>query len=151
MKPAIISPTSWFAIRRRSLHWPTWRKPCRATPDSGYLFDDALGLGGAASDPIFAYLANSGAPYSDKLSMLRQQYRHRVLAAGARDILERREVYTSLAATTAAAEDAIAAAFTIAGAPQGLAVMALGRLGSGEFDVLSDADLLFIGEQENRS
>ena len=49
------------------------------------------------------------------LSMLRQQYRHRMLATGARDILERRDVYNSLASTTAAAEDAIAAAFTIAG------------------------------------
>src|SRR5207244_11229384 len=49
------------------------------------------------------------------------------------------------------AEDAIAAAYTIAGAPGGLAVLALGRLGSGEFDVLSDADVLFVcDEEQNR-
>lgn len=115
---------------------------------NGYLFEASLGLSQSASDPIFAYLANSAEPFGDKLSMLRQQYRHRVLSAGARDILEQREVYTSLASTTRAAEDAIAAAFNIAGAPNGLAVMALGRLGSGEFDALSDADLLFVRDEE---
>jgi glutamate-ammonia-ligase adenylyltransferase len=78
---------------------------------------------------------------------LRQHYRHRVFAAGARDITELRDVYESLAATTAAAEDAIAAAFGIAGQPAGLAVMALGRLGTSEFDLLSDADLLFVCEE----
>jgi glutamate-ammonia-ligase adenylyltransferase len=76
--------------------------------------------------------------------LLRRHYRHRVFTAGARDITELRDVYESLAATTAAAEDAIAAAFALAGEPEGLAIMALGRLGSGEFDVLSDADLLFV-------
>ena len=120
-----------------------------ASAGSGYLFDNSFRVDRAASDPIFAYLASSAAPYGDKLSMLRQQYRHRVLAAGARDLLEQRDVYASLASTTAAAEGAVAAAFTIAGAPDGLAVMALGRLGSGEFDVLSDADLLFIRDEEN--
>jgi glutamate-ammonia-ligase adenylyltransferase len=119
----------------------------RAT-GAGHLFETSFGLASATRDPVFAYLASAAAPYGDKLSMLRQQYRHRVLAAGARDILEQREVYSSLASTTAAAEDAIAAAFALAGAPDGLAVLALGRLGSGEFDVLSDADLLFIREDE---
>jgi len=118
------------------------------TTGSGYLFEGFVWTDRAARDPIFAYLSNTAAAYGDKLSMLRQQYRHRVLAAGARDILEQREVYTSLASTTVAAEDAVAAAFSIAGAPDGLVVLALGRLGSGEFDVLSDADLLFIREDE---
>ncbi len=116
---------------------------------SGYLFDVSLGLGRAASDPVFSYLGNSAASYSDKLSMLRQQFRHRILAAGTRDLIEQRDAYTSFSSTTLAAEDAIAAAFAIAGAPDGLAVMALGRLGSGEFDVLSDADLLFICDDES--
>jgi glutamate-ammonia-ligase adenylyltransferase len=118
---------------------------------SGYLFESPLGPGRTAGDPVFAYLAESSAPYGEKLSLLRQHYGHRVFAAGARDITELREVYTSLASTTAAAEDAIAAAFNIAGAPEGLAVMAVGRLGSAEFDVLSDADVLFVsGEDEDR-
>jgi [glutamine synthetase] adenylyltransferase / [glutamine synthetase]-adenylyl-L-tyrosine phosphorylase len=116
-------------------------------PPAAYLFEGPLGSGRAGPDPVFAYLAASGASYGEKLSLLRRQFRHRVFVAGARDITERRDVYDSLAATTAAADDAIAAAFTIAGGPPGLSVMALGRLGSGEFDVLSDVDLLFVCEE----
>ncbi len=66
-------------------------------------------------------------------------------------MIELRDVYESFADTTAAAEDVMAAAFCLAGAPEGLAVMALGRLGSGEFDLLSDADVLFVcGEEDDR-
>jgi glutamate-ammonia-ligase adenylyltransferase len=114
---------------------------------SGYLFQGLLGKTRGTSDPVFAYLGASQAPYGEKLSLLRQHYRHRVFAAGARDITELRNVYESLGATTAAAEDAIATAFSLAGQPEGLAVIALGRLGSGEFDVLSDADVLFVSEE----
>ena len=109
-----------------------------------YLFEGPLGRDRTRHDPVFAYLADSSLAYGERLSLLRQYYRHRVFAAGARDITELRDVYESLAATTAAAEDAVGAAFGIAGHPEGLAVLALGRLGSGEFDVLSDADLIFV-------
>ena len=115
------------------------------------LFEDFFQEKLAPKDPVFAYLPDAPASYSDKLALLRQRYRHRVLAVGAKDITECRSVYESLAATTAAAEDAISAAFGIVGAPEDLAIMALGRLGSQEFDVLSDADLLFIcGENADR-
>jgi len=114
---------------------------------SGYLFDGPFGRGSASRDPVFAYVATSSAPYGEKLALLRQHYRHRTFAGGAKDITELRDVYESLATTTAAAEDAIAAAFGIAEQPDGLAVMALGRLGTGEFDLLSDADVLFVGEE----
>jgi glutamate-ammonia-ligase adenylyltransferase len=114
---------------------------------SGYLFDNSV-VPARISDPAFAYLASSPTSYAEKLSLLRQHYRHRVFAAGAKDITELRDVYESLGETTATAEDAIGAAYTIAGAPAGLSVLALGRLGSGEFDVLSDADVLFVCDQE---
>jgi glutamate-ammonia-ligase adenylyltransferase len=114
---------------------------------SGYLFDTSFGRTRAERDPVFAYVATSETSDSEKLSLLRRHYRHRLFASGARDILESRAVYTSLAATTAAAEDAITAALGIAGAPPDLAILALGRLGSGEFDLLSDADLLFVSEE----
>jgi [glutamine synthetase] adenylyltransferase / [glutamine synthetase]-adenylyl-L-tyrosine phosphorylase len=119
----------------------------------GYLFHDPLatvervvdsGVRMPVSDPVFSYVASSLASYGERLALLRQHYRHRVFAAGARDLTEFRDVYQSLADTSSIAEDAIAAAFAIAGSPEGLAVMALGRLGTSEFDVLSDADLLFV-------
>ena len=47
------------------------------------------------SDPVFAYLADSPAPYGEKLALLRQHFRHRAFAVGARDVLELRDVYRS--------------------------------------------------------
>ncbi|HXE90539.1 MAG TPA: hypothetical protein VNK82_06200 [Terriglobales bacterium] len=99
------------------------------------------------ADPVFAHIAESEASYSEKLSLLRQHYRHRAFAAGARDLVEDRPVYDSLAETTAIADDAIRAAAWIAGATQGFSVLALGRLGSCEFDIASDADLLFVRDE----
>ena len=82
--------------------------------------------------------------------MLRQHFRHRAFVVGARDVIESRDVYESFEATTAAAEDVMATAVRLADAEE-LAVMAVGRLGSGEFDLLSDADVLFVcGEDGDR-
>ena len=122
----------------------------RTRTQSEHLFESWLGRERAASDPVFDYVASTVAPYGEKLALLRRQFRHRMLASGAKDIGELRGVYESLAATTAAAEDAAVAAFGIAGSPRGLAVIALGRLGSREFDILSDVDVLFVrDEREN--
>jgi glutamate-ammonia-ligase adenylyltransferase len=114
-------------------------------PQTGgrYLFEKSLGLTEAGRDPVFAYLAESSASYPEKLALLRQHFRHRAFVVGARDVIELRSVYKSFEATTAAAEDVMATAVRLAEA-DGLAVMALGRLGSGEFDLLSDADVLFV-------
>jgi glutamate-ammonia-ligase adenylyltransferase len=118
---------------------------------SAYFFDELLGGSHVSGDPIFAHVASAAGSHNEKLSLLRRHYRHRVFSSGARDLYELRSVYESLPATTAIAEDAISAAYRIAGAPAGLAVMALGRLGSGEFDVLSDADVFFIcGENHEK-
>lgn len=117
----------------------------------GYLFESDLAQGQLTRDPIFAYIANSDSSYSEKLALLRQHFRHCLLASGAKDLISLREVYGALTSASAIAEDAIKAAFGIAGAPEGLAVMALGRLGSSEFDVLSDADLIFVREEDGDS
>ena len=115
---------------------------------SSGLFDSLPSVFGeeefASGDPVFSYVANSNATSADKIALLRQHFRHRMFAAGARDLAELRPVYSSFAETTSAAEAAISAAFGIAGSLRGLAILALGRLGSREFDLLSDADLLFV-------
>ncbi len=122
----------------------------RAAARGTGLFELASEFEQTPADPVFAYLANSPLPYSEKLALLRQHFRHRAFVVGARDILQKRNVYDSFADMTAAAEAAIATAFNLAGSPQSLAVMALGRLGSGEFGLLSDADLLFVcGEEDD--
>ena len=95
-------------------------------------------------DPVFDYVANSAASSAERIALLRQHFRHRLFASGARDITEHRSIYSSFAETTTAADAAISAALGLAGNPRGLAVLALGRLGTREFDLLSDADLLFV-------
>lgn len=117
--------------------------------NTGYLFESFLGEEHGARDRVFAYVVDADLSHRERLAALRRHYRHRILKAGATDIVSPRDVYSSMAATTAAAEDVINAAFTIAGQPEGLAIMALGRLGSGEFDVLSDADLLFVHDEHH--
>ncbi|MGA2001171.1 MAG: hypothetical protein ABSG52_14365 [Terriglobales bacterium] len=119
-----------------------------AKPDGvGHLFEQDAEEQRAFGDPVFSYLGSAGVPHAEKLALLRRHYRHRVFASGARDAVEGRRVYESLAETTLAADEAIAAALAIAGSPPGLAVMALGRLGTAEFDLLSDADLLFVRDE----
>ena len=115
---------------------------------SGYLFASSSEEGRAPTDPAFEYIAKSENSHGERLALLRNHFRHRILAVGAREITMLCGVYETLDSITAAAEDAIAAALAIAGNPEGLVIMAVGRLGSRELDVLSDADLLFVGENE---
>ena len=122
--------------------------PTRPAWSGGRLLTLSEQDGFAGRDPVFAYVADSWAAHEEKVALLRRHFRHCMFLSGARDVTERRPIYSSLADTTAAAEDAISAAFSIAGAPQGLAVLALGRLGSREFDLLSDADLLFVSSEK---
>ncbi|MGH9530770.1 MAG: hypothetical protein ACRD2Q_00145, partial [Terriglobales bacterium] len=101
----------------------------------------------AVADPVFRHLAEAEAPHNEKLALLRQHYRHRVFVAGARDLLEFRPVYDSLEEMTTIADDAVNAAAAMVNAGDTLTVLALGRLGSREFDVASDADLLFVRDE----
>jgi glutamate-ammonia-ligase adenylyltransferase len=121
--------------------------PSRPAWSGGRLLNLSEEDGFAARDPVFAYLANSRATHEERAAILRRHFRHCMFTSGARDVTERRPIYSSLADTTAAAEDAISSALSIAGAPSGFAILALGRLGSREFDLLSDADLLFVCDE----
>lgn len=114
---------------------------------SGALFKPE-GPGATGHDPVFGFLASAPASRSEKLGMLRQHYRHRMFAAGSCDVMALRPVYESLSEMSAAADGAIAAALAIAGHSPGFAVLALGRLGSWEFDLGSDADLLFVHAEQ---
>jgi glutamate-ammonia-ligase adenylyltransferase len=69
-----------------------------------------------------------------------------MFVSAARDVIEARPVFASLMDSTNAAEEAISTAFAMSNV-NGLAVMALGRLGTHEFDCLSDADLLFVRDR----
>ena len=108
------------------------------------LFSPFAQIEGTDNDPVFAYLGRGEVEPAEAMSILRQQYRRRVLLSGALDLFHRRDVFDSLKDNTAAADTAIRAATAMAGAPAGFAVMALGRLGTREFDLMSDADVLFV-------
>jgi glutamate-ammonia-ligase adenylyltransferase len=84
----------------------------------------------------------------EKLALMRRNYRRYAFASGARDLLYGRQAYESLRENTRIADAAIRAAMEVIGGEGTLAVFALGRLGSDEFDIASDADLLFLRAAE---
>jgi [glutamine synthetase] adenylyltransferase / [glutamine synthetase]-adenylyl-L-tyrosine phosphorylase len=98
-------------------------------------------------DPVFEYLGESNEAYEAKLALLRRYYRSEMFRTAAGDVLNPHNVYDSLAATSALVDKAISAAFAIAGNPRGFAILALGRLGTYESDLLSDADLIFLRDE----
>jgi len=115
---------------------------------TGFLFGAPLEPEGQAGDPIFAHLAVSQASAGERLSLLRRHYRHRTFVEGIRDLEEGRGIYNSLSAMTGIAADTIGAAWGIVNPPEGFVVLALGSLGTREFDLGSDADLLFVREEQ---
>ncbi|HET7871604.1 MAG TPA: hypothetical protein VFL42_03770, partial [Terriglobales bacterium] len=80
----------------------------------------------------------------DPLAQLRRGFRKYTFALGARDVLSPRAVFQTLRENSRLADLAIRLALKIAGGDRSLAVFALGRLGTEEFDIASDADLLFV-------
>ena len=123
----------------------------RQSAKAADLFEDGPQSERATSDPVLVYLAQGRAARSEAMTILRQHYRQRVFLSGARDLFLLREVFESLSDHTAAADAAIQAAFAIAGSPPGFAVVGLGRLGACEFDLLSDADVVFVCDERSKN
>jgi len=122
----------------------------------------------------FPWAAEESLGAREKISLLRKSYRARVLELGARDCVQGIDVFESLRRWSDVATSSVATALSIAreihhdlqrpGIETGastvsrdasatrhdsstdvpLAVLALGRLGLSEFDLGSDADLIFI-------
>lgn len=84
----------------------------------------------------------------EKLATLRRNYRQYEFTSGARDILHGRPAYQSMRENTRIADAAVRSAMEIIAGGEILAVFALGRLGTDEFDIASDADLLFVRAPE---
>ena len=101
----------------------------------------------ARSSSRFA-LRSSGRDLNESLAMLRRKFHLARFSVAAEDVLLQRPVFLSLKINTQLADEAIRAALRIVQAGQRVAVFALGRLGSEEFDLASDADLLFVRAPE---
>jgi glutamate-ammonia-ligase adenylyltransferase len=81
--------------------------------------------------------------------LLRKRYREASFAIAAQDIVSSRPVFESMQENSRLAEQAIECALRFVNGDQSLAVFALGRLGTDEFDIASDADLLFVRAPES--
>ncbi len=112
-------------------------------------------------------------PFQSTFSSLRVNYREDALRAAARSLLGKTTPFKTFAALTDAAENALRGAFALAAQQEAasrdirresisrgdasfddapFAVIALGRLGTHEFDIGSDADIVFFidaGAKEN--
>lgn len=82
------------------------------------------------------------------LTDLRRRFHAAFFAIGSRDVLFPRPALQSMSESSALADDAICQALAILGGQDTLAIFALGRLGTEEFDIASDADLLFVRAAE---
>jgi glutamate-ammonia-ligase adenylyltransferase len=114
--------------------------------EAAALFDVPTAQGNAIAESVPAHLSQGGVERQEALVLLRQQFRQALFISGARDLYHVRDVFEALEENTAAADRALQFALGIADPPPGFAVMALGRLGSREFDLLSDADVLFVAD-----
>lgn len=105
----------------------------------------------------WTWAAEESLALREKITLLRQSFRARTLALGVGDCAEPDDVFARLDRWSDLAAAAVASAFAMArwGLPRGtsgafgpadtpLAVLALGRLGLSEFDLGSDADLIFV-------
>jgi glutamate-ammonia-ligase adenylyltransferase len=108
--------------------------------------------------PPFSWGEEGGLETREKMSLLRHHYRRRVLELGAADMSGTGSAYAALNRWSALAARCVSTAVWIAaesldgnlpgGARRppemGFAVLGLGRLGLNEFDLGSDADLVFV-------
>lgn len=112
------------------------RLPNTATPQ---LFEEE-------QDELFSTVAGAH-DAGEKLAVMRRSFRRYAFASGSRDILYSRPAYESMHENTLIADAAIQCALRAVRGQDTLAAFALGRLGTDEFDVASDADLLFVRPQ----
>jgi glutamate-ammonia-ligase adenylyltransferase len=119
---------------------------------------ESCGFGAAARPEMPAemrrMIEGSGS-FEERCAWLRRFYRRCMLRLQAESVFRRQPIFTTLAKTSDLADHIIQAAYEIAvdaqcratGRPQpshALRVIALGRLGMREFDLASDADLVFV-------
>jgi [glutamine synthetase] adenylyltransferase / [glutamine synthetase]-adenylyl-L-tyrosine phosphorylase len=89
-------------------------------------------------------LGKSGRDLNESLALLRRKFRQESFAIGVKDVLSPAPVFASMQESTRLADEVIRWALQMVQGEQALAVFALGRLGTEEFDIASDADLLFV-------
>ena len=117
-----------------------------------------MGIELPAGLPPLSWSGESGLDTREKMVLLRQHFRAGVLELGAADLAASTPAYAALGRWSALALRCISTAVSIAAQPlsgdlpgavpepgeMGFAILGLGRLGLSEFDLASDADLVFV-------
>lgn len=116
-----------------------------------------IGFESAREPETFAWVAEAGLGIREKMGLLRQHYRACVLELGASDLLVGGQIFGILGRWSALARRSISSALEIGREaidkswgrisslpPIPFVVLGLGRLGFNEFDLASDADLVFV-------
>jgi glutamate-ammonia-ligase adenylyltransferase len=116
-----------------------------------------MGLDTFSLPAAYAWAFEAGLDLREKMAILRRQYRARVLELGAADLAAGGSAFPMLKRWTVNAARCISSAEVIARSHDKVAtnagdvpfvVLGLGRLGLGEFDLASDADLVFVAGSE---
>ena len=130
-----------------------------APPDGDAAGQLDMGLESSSIADAYPWASEAGLDLREKMAALRRQYRARLLELGAADLAHGGSAFQMLKGWTASAERCIASALVIArsssvpekvdgdgGVP--FVILGLGRLGLSEFDLASDADLIFVAGSE---
>jgi glutamate-ammonia-ligase adenylyltransferase len=111
----------------------------------------------------FPWATETGVGTDEKMALLRRSFRQRVIGLGAADLQGMNSVFDSLGRWSSLASRSIASAFAMTLLDEGtpwaplieryhgklpVAILGLGRLGLAEFDLASDADLIFVASPE---
>jgi [glutamine synthetase] adenylyltransferase / [glutamine synthetase]-adenylyl-L-tyrosine phosphorylase len=130
------------------------REAVRATPEQPEM---EMSLEKAVTMEAFAWVTEGAFDVREKMALLRRNFRATVLELGSADLTELGDIYSRLERWTELAGRSVASALAIGrqameGA-QGeslslsqapFVILGLGRLGLSEFDLASDADLMFV-------
>lgn len=106
-------------------------------PESARVLEDGAAFGQPTEIP-------PGVDSTESMRWLRREFRSRMFAEAASDILAPRPVLDCMRETSQLADSIIRSALRAVDGNDRLAVFALGRLGTEEFDIASDADLIFV-------
>ncbi|MEJ2007942.1 MAG: hypothetical protein P8Z30_07265 [Acidobacteriota bacterium] len=121
-----------------------------------------IGLEGTATLEPFPWVPEGAFDVREKMFLLRRNFRATVLALAVMDLAELGNIFTRLEQWTELAGRSVASALWIGhqaldealkpeavSEPEGpLVILGLGRLGLNEFDLASDADLVFVAPAE---
>jgi len=118
-----------------------------------------VGIEGSPRPTLFPWVVDGSFDFREKMAMLRRDYRSNVLALGASDLAHLGSVFGALNRWSDLAARAVASALAIAcqaldemwrnePARMPFMVLGLGRLGLNEFDLASDADLVFVASED---